>query len=184
MKEIIGFPMYTLDEDGNVYSRYIKGGGGSVSNNYRKLKPVIDITGYYIVSLIREDGKKIKKSIHRLLGELFIPNPENKEHINHKDGNKLNNRIDNLEWCTPKENFNHAVKLGLVDLSHKNKWVSIDQFNFSGEFIKTYPSLAIAQKETNVPYPNIVKVCKGLRKSAGGYIWKYSETSETIPERE
>ena len=79
------------------------------------LKVRISPYGYKMVSLCKE-GKVFNASIHRLIADAFIPNPENKTQVNHKDGNKLNNDIKNLEWCTPSENINHAYKTGLHDL--------------------------------------------------------------------
>lgn len=70
-------------------------------------------TGYLYVNL-NKNSKVIKKNIHRLVAQAFIPNPENKPQVNHKDGNKTNNHVDNLEWNTAKENFNHALNTGLI----------------------------------------------------------------------
>tara|TARA_R110000772_G_scaffold263872_1_gene383918 strand:+ start:44 stop:577 length:534 start_codon:yes stop_codon:yes gene_type:complete len=69
--------------------------------------------GYLMVS-VKIDGKKYHTSVHRLIALSFIPNPENKPQVNHIDGNKLNNVISNLEWCTNKENHDHARKMGLM----------------------------------------------------------------------
>ena len=79
----------------------------------RNLKPVIR-KGYYTVTLCKDGNIKIH-SVHRLLAEAFIDNPDNLPVINHKDGNRLNNSINNLEWCTQKENIRHAFKTGLVN---------------------------------------------------------------------
>jgi len=68
---------------------------------------------YHHVSLSKNNEKKTQR-VHRLVASAFIPNPENKLFVNHKDGNKINNRVDNLEWCTLQENFDHAVKNGLT----------------------------------------------------------------------
>ena len=65
------------------------------------------------------DGVRVNLYIHRAIALAFIPNPENKPCINHKDGNKLNNSIDNLEWCTHQENMIHAGKTGLLYISRK-----------------------------------------------------------------
>lgn len=78
------------------------------------LKPWISTSGYYTIKLIIKGQRKNKK-LHRLICEAFIPNPENKPHVNHKDGNKLNNHIDNLEWCTHTENMKHASKTNLLN---------------------------------------------------------------------
>ena len=172
--------MYTLDENGNVYSRYVKGGRGKISDELRKLVPVLDNTGYFIVTLLN-DVHRCNKSIHRLLAEHYIPNPENKPHVNHIDGVKTNNNLENLEWATVLENTRHAISLGLHEFKTKALQKSVEQIDLqTGRILTTYESFAIAQKETGIPYPNIIKVCKGLRKHAGGYGWKYAETSETI----
>lgn len=74
--------------------------------------------GYYFVVLSKDCKGKISK-IHRLVALAFIPNPENKPYVNHKDGNKLNNKLENLEWCTDQENRTHASKLGLLKRERK-----------------------------------------------------------------
>lgn len=82
-------------------------------------------TGYYEVQLSIKD-KNYHRTIHRLVALAFIPNPDCKPHINHKDGNKLNNSLDNLEWCTPRENIQHAYDTGLntsnAESLKGNKW--------------------------------------------------------------
>lgn len=173
MKEVVGFPMYTLDEQGNVYSKYVKGGCGSHSNTLRKLTPVLDKTGYLIVSLIDREGAKIKVSIHRLVAIAYLPNPDNKKHVNHKDGCKTNNHLDNLEWCTPLENTLHAIATGLKDTRNLSQCVRVGKFSLDGGLLEEFDSLKKAELSTGVPFPNISKVCKGVRKHAGGFIWKY-----------
>lgn len=83
------------------------------------LTPVVGKRGYYTVSLwYKQNGKTL--TIHRLIAEHFIPNPENKREVNHKDANKLNNSINNLEWVTPKENSIHAVRsINVRKFKHK-----------------------------------------------------------------
>lgn len=71
--------------------------------------------GYYKISLHNKGNTKRGIAIHRIVSEAFIPNTENKPFVNHKDGNKLNNHVSNLEWCTPQENHEHAAKTGLME---------------------------------------------------------------------
>lgn len=94
--------IYEVDKSGNIYSL--------IKNKY--LKPCITPEGYKQVVLCKE-GKHFTKKIHRIVGLSIINNPENFPALNHKDGNKLNNNIENLEWCTFSHNRNHAVKTGL-----------------------------------------------------------------------
>jgi len=78
------------------------------------LKAKLGRNGYYSVSLCQKEGKRITVSIHRLLAIAFIPNPENKPQVNHIDGDKLNNKLSNLEWVSHKENLVHASNMGLL----------------------------------------------------------------------
>lgn len=77
------------------------------------LKPKLNHNGYPMVTM-QVNGKRYERLIHRLVGELYIDNPENKPHINHIDGKKENYNVDNLEWCTPQENAKHASETGLL----------------------------------------------------------------------
>lgn len=95
---------YQVSTLGRIYNK-----GGD-----RMVKPVDRGKGYFMIGLRKLDNYKIQRSfmIHRLVAENFIPNPENKPFVNHIDSNSKNNCLDNLEWCTPKENIQHAVKYG------------------------------------------------------------------------
>ena len=95
---------YEISKEGKIYS---------LKNNKRKeIIGFIDKYGYRRV-LLYENGKRKRYFVHRLVATKYIPNPENKTQVNHKDGNKLNNSVENLEWVTPKENIQHAIKLKL-----------------------------------------------------------------------
>ncbi len=152
------------------------------------LNPSLDHkNGYKRVCLCRNNNEK-RVGIHRLVAEVFIPNPENKPCVNHKDGNKLNNRVDNLEWCTAKENNQHAIKTGLVDIekrknimreigkrNYKNNGKKIKQYSKNGNLIKTWDSIIDASKELNISNTSISNCLKGRCKTACGYRWKYAE---------
>lgn len=104
MKQIKNFEHYFVDESGNVYSKK--------RGNLRKLTPILTHYGYYDVGL--SSSKRIVKiCVHRLVAQHYIDNPNNLPQVNHIDGNKLNNHVSNLEWCTPKDNLKHARDTGL-----------------------------------------------------------------------
>ena len=116
-KHIKNYNNYLICEDGNVISLPLRQWNGKSwwTSKERTLKPTILKIGYKAVVLHK--NKKGKTTyIHRLLAEHFIPNPLNKKQVNHKDGNKLNNSLLNLEWVTHKENIQHAFKNGFMKI--------------------------------------------------------------------
>lgn len=105
------FKGYFIYKNGDIFS--------TRSGYLRKLKPYINPYGYKVHTLSGV-GKKVHMH-HRLIAESFIPNPFNKAHVNHIDGDRINNEISNLEWCTPLENSQHAVKMGIESGRIKGK---------------------------------------------------------------
>ena len=108
---------------------------GTVINvkTHNILKPKYDKDGYLKVGLTK-DGKQKYKFIHRLVAETFIPNPENKPYVNHIDGDKTNNTVVNLEWCTAKENTNHAIKNDLMKVNEH--WEKVKDKMNGSEYLK------------------------------------------------
>ena len=99
--------LYEIDIYGNVYSLI-----QNSSRRKRILKQYQNEAGYMKVNLYDSNGKCKKKYIHRLVAEVFIPNPLNKPNVNHLDCNVKNNNVNNLEWCTQKENIQYCIKMG------------------------------------------------------------------------
>lgn len=218
---------YMIYSDGRVQN--------IVTGKFKKTK--VDKKGYESID-VYVGGKMIYTTVHILVARTFIANPDNKKQVNHIDGNKLNNRVDNLEWTTPAENVAHAVKTGLIRgsggkhlkkedwdniLALRHKGVSAEklalqynvtigtitknakidesnhnyieaknkrdrekallgnvskeilQFTKQGVFVKKHDSINKACKDSGVNNRDMSKVCVGIRKSAGGYIWKYGE---------
>ena len=122
--------------------------------------------GYNIVNLWKNKKKKTIK-VHRLVAEAFIPNLDNKQYINHKNAIRNDNTIQNLEWCTQKENILHAYKIG----SRQTK--RIQQYDLKNDLIRNWSSIKDASQKLKISNGHICSCCKGKRKSAGGFIWKY-----------
>lgn len=124
------------------------------------MSPMVDTDGYLHVRLYNNGFSK-DISIHRLVALAFIPNPNNYRYVNHKDENVKNNRVENLEWCTNSYNLTYS------------KGKKVAQYSMIGKFIKVYNCIHDASRELGIPTTNISKCCRGKRRSAGKYVWKY-----------
>lgn len=133
------------------------------------LKGNINSHGYMVFSLTKGGQKKDCK-LHRLLAQTFIPNPNNYECINHKDGNKLNNSLVNLEWCTKGYNNFHARTVLNASADEK----PVCQTTMNGEFVALWASIGKAAKTMRVSPPCIADCCEGRAKSAAGFVWEYA----------
>ena len=134
------------------------------------LKPQKSPKGYFIVNI---GGKQ--KSIHRLVAEMFIDNPKELSQVNHIDGDKSNNNVENLEWCTPSENLKHAYKSGLKVATSSHLKKPIDQFLPDMTYLTTWESTKAIERALGVHHSNISACCKGKLKTCRGYIWRYSK---------
>lgn len=127
-KDIPGFEgIYKINKKGEVKSlnRIKRGKGGSTIVVKEKiLKQSLDRKNGYLMVTLTKNEKRKNYRIHKLVANLFIPNPNNYPQVNHIDGNKFNNTVDNLEWCTPQENIQHAWKNGLNYISEKHKTIA------------------------------------------------------------
>lgn len=173
LKVIKEYPAYKISDTGIVYSCF-KPKTNIVSDTWHEIKQIYDKScGYMIVTLCDGKGKRQNKRVHRLLMEAFVPNPNNYPHINHIDGNKLNNTLSNLEWCTCKHNSKEAVRIGLTATRDKSFEKAVIQMDKEGNYITEYQSITKAAKSINGIVTNIAKVCRGKRNYASGYRWKF-----------
>lgn len=134
---------------------------------------------YWTVTMRSNSGKFLKRSVHRLLMLAFVPNPEGKAHVNHIDGDKTNNNMDNLEWATPKENALHAIRIGLTDTQATSK--EVHQYTLSGEYVRSYSSGVEASKVSGVESANIRTCALGKRPMAGFFQWRYVKYDSIPP---
>ena len=173
-KDIIGYECYyQIANYGNIKSldRWVKGKNNTVRLiKGRILKPQKDKYGYLTIPLYKE-GKIKRFLVHRLVAEAFLPNSDNLPLINHKDENKTNNIVSNLEWCDSK--YNNSYGTARERMSEKLS-KPVLQYTLDGQFVKEYPSAREAER--NGYYQSSVsKCCLGKQKFHKGFIWKYKK---------
>lgn len=127
-----------------------------------------DKDGYLVTSIKNPlTGKYTSYKAHRLVAKAFIPNPNNYPQVNHKDENKENNNVNNLEWCTSLYNNHYGTKL-----EKQNK--SVKQYDKFGNLLRVWDSVTVAGETLRIDKSHIVKCCRGKTKTAYGFIWKYN----------
>ena len=124
--------------------------------------------GYYYVCLSK-NGIIKKYSVHRLVAQAFLDNPNNLPQINHKDENKTNNNVDNLEWCDAKYNTNFGT---CIERRSKKKSKTVLQYTLDGKFVREWPSTMECERN-GYQNGNVVACCQGRLKKYKDFIWKY-----------
>lgn len=158
-KDIVGYDFpYRISNTGKLFS---------VKKN-KMFKLQINKKGYNCVILYK-DGKPRTKLVHRLVAEYFIGTNDSNLQVNHKDGNKLNNFVSNLEYVDNAGNRLHAY----INKLHNIR--PVNQFDKNGKLIKSWESATQANKILGISKEHICNCCKGYRKHAGGYIWEYND---------
>lgn len=161
-KDIEEAPNYEVSNLGRVRNKKTR----------RILNPgVYGATGYKQVNMAipAEGNKQRKRYIHRLVAIAFVPNPDNKREVDHINGDKTDNRAENLEWVTSSENQKRRHAMGNIKTSHRK----IGQFDIKGQLIKEYESIVSAAQEMGVKRNAIDCVLQGRHKTSCGFIWKY-----------
>lgn len=167
-KKIKGLDNYEISSYGRIKSN------GDKFHKPKILKPFKTKNGYLSIVLT---SNHIHKYIHRLVAETFIPNPNNYDEVNHKDENKENNTVENLEWCTHNYNYNYGNRIEKIKQKRIGKINTrnskpIAKYDFDGNLIEIFPS-GMEAKRKGYNNAHISMCCKGLRKTANGYMWKY-----------
>lgn len=146
----------------------------------KMLKPAKSSSGYYFVGLsIR--GKIKNHFVHRLVAEAYLNNTVEKNEVDHVDGNKLNNAVENLEWVSRKENVIRSWQNGLMEnqrlsasMQGRRRAKKVRKIDLNGNLIKVYKSQTEAADDNKIKACMISMCCTGARKSAGGYKWEYA----------
>ena len=142
-------------------------------HNYREICQWVDCLGYKQCNLYK-DGKKYYKRIHRIVAQTYIKNPNNLPQVNHKDGNKINNNINNLEWVSNSENIKHSYK----NIRHwfRNKKFIIEVYKKSNnEFIGEYSSIRSLSNDLNINRKTLSRILYGLKVNNYPYNFDYIE---------
>lgn len=150
---------------------------GTQTKEERILKPEKTKKGYLQVHLCKNGKVKVFR-VNRLVAIAFVPNPENKPEVNHKDTNKENNHASNLEWNTRSENQLHAYKTGIQrpKLSKDNILSKkVLQYDLEGNFIKEWNCTKDIQRELNIKNQYISACCLGKTKTTHNYIFRYKD---------
>ena len=176
-KDVIGYEnLYQISDIGRIrtYARFFRLHHGALCTiKPRMLRPSIRC-GYSIQVLTDINSKRKTFSIHRLVAKAFIPNPENQPEVNHKNGIRSDNRVENLEWATGSENIAHSYKIlkrkGSNTTGSKRK-IPIAQLNYIGIVINEFKSIMDAENKTGIDRFHISACAKGQRQNAGGYLW-------------
>lgn len=161
-KPVVGFESrYLISDQGRLFS--IKSG--------RLRKPKLTKDGYEVFALCK-NGKSKHIAAHRLVAIAFIENPLGLPCVNHKDENKRNNSVSNLEWITIKDNDNYGTRNKRMSATKKKP---VTQYDLNMNIVQIHTGVKDAMRSTGVNKNSIINACRGCRESAGGYIWRYKE---------
>ena len=180
-KDIKGYEgSYCVSNTGKVKSLgYLQYDINNKTYNFIKREKILigqDTKKGYLLVRLYKNGKYKIVSIHRLVAQAFIPNPNNLPQVNHKDENKSNNCVDNLEWCDNKYNCNYGTRTKRMSETLKNRnCKKVYQYNKLMKLLNIYKSISEASKVNNFSTSGIAQCCNNKIKTYKGYIWKYEE---------
>lgn len=187
-KWIAGYEgLYQISNHGRLKS-FRKNKDGYICSNTNK-------NGWYLtVNLFDKDRNRKTERIHVLVARSFIGDIPKGHHVHHKDGNRQNNRVDNLEIIHPRKHWheteerNHNIIAGMNNYNRYTKTKRIRQYTQDGVYLAEYINGEVASRMTGICQRNILQVASkepfnkkgGIRKQAGGYVWKFADESEVI----
>lgn len=190
-KPVVGYEgLYEVSSIGRIKSlkRIVRNNGGYRTTPELIKKNSIDRSGYEFVWLWNKSGRIHR--VHKLVALAFIPNIENKPCVDHINGNRRDNRVENLRWCSHKENSNFEI--ARERLSQNAPWrgkygsdnpfaKSVIQCDLNGGIIREFGGVLEASRETGINHRCISDTCRKKQKTAGGYIWKYNNIKQYEP---
>lgn len=185
-KDVVGYEgLYQVSNCGGI--RIVRVG----SPYYMKLMSCLKSNkGYYTVMMSDRNGKKKRRSVHRMVAEAFIENPNNYPQVNHKDEDKTNNRVDNLEWCSAQYNTKYyydrhpeksigATRVNAKGCPHphtgKRMSLRVLQMTLDGEIICEWDNSRSVFRETGMSDWSVSQCCRGVWKTAYGFKWRYAD---------
>lgn len=193
-RSVCGFEgYYEVSNTGNVRScdRYVNAKLGSKSFLKGEMMKLQKNHKGYMTVILHKNNKHYSKTVHRLVAEAFIDNPENLPQVNHKDTDKTNNNVTNLEWISNYDNMQHAMQHGCYKNAFTEKArastiknlekaidrlkIAVIQYDMGWNKIREFESISFAGRTLGISASKIVACCKGKRNMCGGYRWKYKE---------
>lgn len=160
-----------------ITTNYSVSSFGEVKNNKTNRKLKLQNQNGYLHCTISVEGAAKRCRVHRLVAQAFIPNKDNRPYVNHIDGNRTHNSVDNLEWVTAQENAQHSVEQGL---RQKGRNRAVIQYTMDGERLLTFQSITEAAKETNSKATKITLCCQRKRRSTNDYQWRYADDKQDV----
>ena len=158
-----------IEQTENLYSVNNKGVIRRNKDN-KIMAQFLHPNGYMNVKLTY-NGKQRNYKVHRLVAKAFLSNPNNLPQVNHKDENRTNNFVENLEWCTPSYNCSYGTRTQRIKPKIS---LAVIQYDMSGKRLNIYPSIIEASRQIGCCDSGISKACRGIYKQYKGYKWQYA----------
>ena len=177
-KQIVGFPNYEISTKGNIRTKERLNNKNDIKKS-KLLSKRKNNVGYEYVILSNKTQKHKTLTVHRLMAKTFLNNYSDNLEVNHINGIKDDNRIENLEMTTHSENVKKRYEIGNIG----NNYKAVNQYDLNNNYIATYKSSYDAEKVTGIGRTCIGGCCRKEHHTAGGYIWKFAEEDKPIIEK-